>query len=51
LWRFVRAFALELPEEVAAGALAQAPRAPGGSVRFAALSWSRTTAADFRSGE
>ena len=51
VWRFVRAFPLELPAEVAAGALAQAPRAPGGSVLFASLAWSPSTAADFRSGE
>ncbi len=51
VWRFVRAFPLELPAEVTAGALAQAPRAPGGSVRFAALAWTTSTAADFRSGE
>jgi hypothetical protein len=51
LWRFVRAFPLELPAEVMAGALAQAPRAPGGSVLFTSLAWLTSTAADFRSGE
>ena len=51
VWRFVRAFPLELPDEVMAGALAQAPRAPGGSVRVSSLAWSRETPADFRSGE
>ena len=51
VWRFVRVFALELPEEVMVGALAQAPRAPGGSVAFDTLDHSRSTVADFRSGE
>lgn len=51
LWRFVRVFPLELPEEVMVGALAQAPRVPGGSVLFASLASTTTTVADFRSGE
>jgi regulation of enolase protein 1 (concanavalin A-like superfamily) len=51
LWRFVRVFPLELPDEVAVGALAQAPRAPGGSVLFQSLASTTVTVADFRSGE
>lgn len=51
LWRFVRVFPLELPDEVMVGALAQAPRAPGGSVLFASLASTTATVSDFRSGE
>lgn len=51
LWRFVRAFPLELPPEVQVGVLAQAPRAPGGSVLFKALEYSAKPVGDFRSGE
>lgn len=50
-WRFVRVFPLELPDEVMVGALAQAPRVPGGSVAFTSLVSSSATVADFRSGE
>ncbi len=51
LWRFARVFPLELPDEVTVGALAQAPRVPGGSVLFASLASTASTVADFRSGE
>jgi uncharacterized protein len=51
LWRFVRVFPLELPDEVMVGALAQAPREPGGSVLVRTLTASTETVADFRSGE
>jgi regulation of enolase protein 1 (concanavalin A-like superfamily) len=50
-WRFVRTFALELPETVKVGIHAQAPLSPGSQVQFLSFRISPQPVADFRSGE
>lgn len=51
VWRFVRAFAMELPSAVKVGIHAQAPFTPGCHVRFRSFSISPQPVADLRSGE
>ena len=50
-WRFVRTFALELPEQVMLGVHAQAPFQDGCRAAFSFLDISPEPVADFRSGE
>ena len=50
-WRFVRSFAMELPETVMVGIHAQAPFGEGCRVRFASFEILSSTVANFRSGE
>lgn len=50
-WRFVRAFALEIPHRVMVGIHAQAPFTPGCRVVFGSLTISPEPVADFRSGD
>jgi hypothetical protein len=51
MWRFVRAFALELPPAVMLGVHAQAPFEGGCRVQFAFLDLTPEPVKDFRSGE
>lgn len=50
-WRFVRAFALEVPPMVMVGIHAQAPFAPGCRALFRSLTLSPEPVADLRSGD
>jgi regulation of enolase protein 1 (concanavalin A-like superfamily) len=50
-WRFVRAFALDVPAKVDVGIHAQAPYAEGCSVEFDYFEIRDTAVQDFRSGE
>ncbi len=50
-WRFVRKFALEMPNEVMVGIVAQAPFTTGCRVVFHSFTISPEPVADFRSGE
>lgn len=49
-WRFVRKFALEMPDEVMVGVAAQAPFAKGCEVIFHSFAISPEPVVDFRSG-
>ena len=50
-WRFVRAFGLELPDEVSVGIHAQAPFQDGCRATFRSFELRDTPVLDFRSGE
>lgn len=51
VWRFVRSFAISVPDEILLGLFAQAPRVAGCSVRFLSFHFVDAAVADFRSGQ